>query len=173
MRIFSDLVWRHVPHGAHALHVGWVLRATGRWNRRGIYGCLYTALTAEGALAEYRKYSTLAHGTRGLDVRDLVSVRVNRIGPVLDVTDVEMRAEAGVDLRTLTSDDPDDLETCRAIADWARSDGYQGLLVPSAALPGAINLVIYIDGLASNVDLDEGPDRKVIENEMERDVDVQ
>ncbi|MGI9090143.1 MAG: RES family NAD+ phosphorylase [Gemmatimonadaceae bacterium] len=164
MRIFSGLVWRHVPHGANALHLGWILRAAGRWNRQGVYGCLYAALTPEGALAEYEKYTAHAHGRRRVDTRDLVSIRVNRIGPVLDLTDAQWRAEAGVDLHTLTDDEPDDLETCRTVADWARSGGYQGLLVPSAAQPGEANLIIYIDGPVGNIDLDEGPDRRIIES---------
>jgi RES domain-containing protein len=100
-----------------------------------------------------------------MDARDLVSVRVNRIGPVLDLTNVEVRSDAGVDLQTLTSDEPDDLETCRTIADWARSEGYQGLLGPSAVRPDEVNLIIYIDGPVHNVDLDEGPDRRLIEAE--------
>lgn len=163
MRIFSGLVWRHVPRAANPLHVSWILRATGRWNRQGVYGCLYTALAPEGALAEYRKYNSLSHGAGRFAARDLVSIRVNRIGPVLNLTEAEGRAKAGVDLRTLTSDEPDDIETCRTIADWARSEGYQGLLVPSAAQSGNANLIIYIDGPAGNIDLDEGSDRSAIE----------
>jgi RES domain-containing protein len=160
--IFSGLVWRHVPRGANALHLGWILRAAGRWNRQGVYGCLYTTLSPDGALAEYRKYIACAHASRRIDARDLVSIRVNRIGPVLDLMDDEGRMAAGVELHTLTSDEHDDVESCRTIADWARSEGYQGLLVPSAALAGETNLVIYIDGAVSNIDLDDGPDRMAI-----------
>lgn len=162
MRIFSGVVWRHVPRGANALHLGWILRAAGRWNRQGGYGCLYTALTHEGALAEYRKTLSRARIPSGVIARDLVSIRVNRVGPVLDLLDDDVRSALRVDLRTLTGDEPDDLETCRAIADWARSEGNAALLVPSAALPGASNLVIYVDAPARNLDLEEGPDRQPI-----------
>ena len=77
-------MWRHVPKGAHPLHVGKIFKyAHGRWNRRGQYGCLYTALTADGATAEYEKLLAV-NGYTG--PRDLVSIRVARLRPVLDLT---------------------------------------------------------------------------------------
>jgi RES domain-containing protein len=161
--IFSGLVWRHVPRGAHALHVGWILRATGRWNRRGAYGCLYTALTAQGAVAEYRRYAARVGSAAAVRTRDLVSIRVNRLGPVLDLTDAVVRAKVGIAASALTGDDTEDLTTCLAIADWARAERYQGLLTPSAADARQTNLIIYVDGPAGNVDLDEGPDRLPID----------
>ena len=115
-------------------------------------------------MAEYRKYTAGAHASRRIDMRDLVSVRVNRIGPVFDLMNEEQRSAAGVALHTLTSDEPDDLETCRTVADWARSEGHQGLLVPSAVRSDETNLTIYIDGPVSNIDIDEGPDRTIIES---------
>ena len=159
MDIFSGLVWRHVPRGANALHIGWILRATGRWNRRGVYGCVYTALTAGGAVAEYRRYAARVGSASGAGARDLVSIRVNRLGPVLDLTHAATRARVGVTASALTGDGADDLTTCRAVADWARAERYQGLLTPSAADVRSTNLIIYVDGPAGNVDLDEGPDR--------------
>lgn len=163
MRIFSGIVWRHVPRGANPLHLGWILRAAGRWNRQGVYGSLYTALTPDGALAEYRKYLSLARVPSGISARDLVSIRVNRAGPVLDLLDDDVRSALGVDLKTLAGDEPDNLETCRAIADWARSEGNTALLVPSATLVGASNLVIYVDAPARNLDIEDGPDRLPIQ----------
>ena len=94
-----------------------------------------------------------------------MSIRVNRVGPVLDLLDEDVRSALHVDVRTLTGDDPDDLETCRAIADWARSEGNSALLVPSAALPAAGNLVVYVDAPARNIDLEDGPDRRPIDSE--------
>ena len=156
---FRGLVSRHVPRGAHPLHVGFILKASGRWNRQGRYGCLYTALSQEGAVAEYHKYLTRAALPTSPSPRDLVSIQVKRIEPVLDLTDNEERTRVGVTRKTLTGDEPDDLEACLALADWARSQGYQGLLMPSAAAPGEANLIIYIDGPVANLDFTDGPDR--------------
>jgi RES domain-containing protein len=161
VKIFSGLVWRHVPRGAHALHIGWILRAAGRWNRQGVYGALYTALTREGALAEYQKLLRLDL-IPSMHKRDLVSIRVNRIGPVLDLTASDTQKALDVTVAVLTGDDTEHIETCRAIADWARGERYVGILTPSATLAGYSNLVIYVDGTARNIDLDVGVDREPI-----------
>ena len=155
---FAFKVWRHVPAGAQVLHVGFILRAGGRWNRRGRYGALYTALKREGALAEYRKY----FGQRGMAdrpkaPRDLVSVEVD-LDPVVDLTDP---GNGIVDPKApfLTGDSPQDYEKCQALADDLRAAGYVGMIVPSAAAPGEKNLVVYIDGPAQQIALDDGGDR--------------
>ncbi len=160
--IFRGLVWRHVPRGAHPLHVGFILKASGRWNRQGRYGCLYTALTREGAIAEYRKYLARAGLLASPRPRDLVSIEVRRVEPVLNLTEDHEQTRLSVTEEILTGDQPEDLQTCLALADWSRSEGYQGLLVPSSAAAGEVNLIIYIDGPAANLDFTDGPDRTPI-----------
>ena len=83
---FDGYVWRIVPAGAFALHVGYILKSRGRWNREGVYGCLYTALSEDGALGEAAKYLRRAGiAPRFSPPRDLVSLRVH-VGRVLDLT---------------------------------------------------------------------------------------
>ena len=156
---FEGLVWRHVPRGANALHIGFILLARGRWNRHDEYGCLYTSLSREGAAAEYAKEL----GRIGVEAsadkpKDLVSLNVT-VARVLDLTDARQRDRFGVSLETLIGDVDDDVESCRIVADLARLAGYDAIPSPSAALGGARNLNLHVDGRADHLRLMEGPDR--------------
>lgn len=154
---FEGIVWRHVPVGAHPLHVGFILKAEGRWNRAGEYGCLYTSLSREGARAEYEKYLARLNVPHGLNPRELVTIRV-AVEPVTDLTDGRS-SPLPVDAPFLTGDDARDIEACRSLADYLRSRGVVALITPSAALLGEKNLVIYVDGPSRQIDLAAGPDR--------------
>ena len=168
MSVFSGVVWRHVPVGAEPLHIGKLFRlSSGRWNRQGEYACLYTALTRAGALAELERMRASAGSA--VAARDLVSIQVGRLEPVLDLTvpatyhAVAEAAGERPDAALLTEDGAAAYEHCRRLADVARARGNTALLVPSAAAPGERNLVIYFDVVApKHVDIDNGPDRETI-----------
>lgn len=139
----------------------------GRWNRRGEYACLYTALSRTGALAELEK-ARLQYGTI-LGDRDLVSIRINALEPVLDLTDpanyraLAIEAGENPDPALMTIDGDSAYEHCRRLAGAARVRGCTALLVPSAARRGERNLVIYFDVVApKHVDIEDGPDREQV-----------
>lgn len=156
---YEGKVWRHLPPGTFGLHVGRILRADGRWNRPGIYGCLYAALSKKGAIAEFQKL--LDRFDDLPKTRDIVSIKVE-LDPVVDLTDP---ATSPIPPATafLTGDTDHDIEQCRKLADELRSFGYVGILAHSAAARGEKNLMIYIDGPASSVMLEDGGDRIPIE----------
>ena len=136
------------------MNAHFIIHAAGRWNRPGVYGCLYTALTREGALVEYERYLQRAALT-GLKSRELVTIEVT-VDPVLDLTDPAVRQELGVGLETLTGDGEADFEACRDIADWARANSYRAILAPSAATGGERILAIYLEGSPKRLRMNEG-----------------
>lgn len=117
--------------------------------------CLYTALDPRGAIAEFEKhYAEYAAPAE----RDLVSVDV-QVSPVLDLTNPTVRSRLGVDQQTLVGDTATDLAKCRAMAKRWVGNGGAAILAPSAALPGAVNLLIYLESTAGIATLNNGPDR--------------
>lgn len=157
---FAGLAWCHVAADSHPLHLARILRAEGRWNDPRRFGALYLCTGREGAVAEYRK--AVERGEIG-EAHHLASVRVNGVRPVADL----LATPSGlpeIDRAMLTDDGPAAMRYCRQLARAARRAGYGGLLVPSAALEGATNLVIYLDVVPPpQVDLVDGPDRIPLE----------
>jgi RES domain-containing protein len=125
----SRLVWRHVPAGAEPLHFGWMQRARGRWNtQRPRLTCLYTAHSADGALAEFEKLAAETVFARA--PRDLVSIRVT-VQPVLDLTEPVVQMLFGITPAQMAGSDSTDLAACRRAAQTAFASGYR----PSAPPP--------------------------------------
>ncbi|MEW5928648.1 MAG: RES family NAD+ phosphorylase [Gemmatimonadota bacterium] len=161
-------MWRYIPRDADPLHAGYIVEAGGRWNRKRRYGCLYTALSMEGAVAEYDK----AVGAWGIDEpRDLVSLEV-RVAPVRDLTTEMAKWALGFRIDELTADGEQPLEHCRRLADQTLARGYNAILAPSAARAGELNLMIYLRG---DLTLRHGPDRRALnygyDRLTEQDVD--
>jgi RES domain-containing protein len=157
--IFTGLTWCHVPADSHPLHLARVLRADGRWNDPGQFGALYLCTEEEGALAEYQKALETGE-TEGEHY--LATVLVKQCHPVANLVSRTAPFHE-VDHQLLTRDDAAAVAYCRQLAGRARREGYGGLLVPSAALPGAINLVVYLDVVPPpQLDLVDGPHRRTL-----------
>lgn len=157
---WSGRVWRYVPKDAFALHFGYVLKARGRWNRAGQYGCLYLAMSQAGALAEHHKYADEA-ALSGLPFgpHELVSIDLTILNAALDLTDPSIQRTFGVTTAQLRADGPAAYELCCSIADIARAQGVFVLFVPSAPLAGATNIIVYQEVPPANCQLKVGPDR--------------
>lgn len=136
--------------------MGYLLQADGRWNRYGEYGCLYTALSQKGATTEYEKMLRQLGISPAEDAeRDLVSIDVD-VAHVFDLTAPSVINKLGIDWPMITSDSAESIELCRTLADYARAYGNNAIMSPSAAAPGEVNLSIYVDGTASDVNLRDG-----------------
>jgi hypothetical protein len=114
-------------------------------------------MSRAGAVAEWRRYVERAGPGADRRRRDVVSIAV-RVRPVADLTDHTFRRRFGVALTQLMGDESD-WEACRTLADVLRAERYRALHVPSAALAGAANLIVYLEGAAGDLLLDEGGDR--------------
>jgi RES domain-containing protein len=116
----------------------------GRYHRVGGSGAWYASLTERGAWAElFRHWSQ--HEISPFEVRRRVGrARVTSL-VVLDLTDPAIRSQLGVTEEGLAQGD---WTTCQALADQARSAGFEGILAPSGALAGERTLVVFPDGMA-------------------------
>ncbi len=122
---------------------------------------LYTSLAQKGAIAELEKALLRPKSKKFRHRnRNLVSILVD-LDPVIDLTDRKTNPVSPT-APFLTGDDSKDYEACWALADLLRAEGYVAILSPSAPLRGEKNLNIYIDGIAGNINLRDGGDRKPI-----------
>jgi filamentous hemagglutinin len=122
------------------------LRAGGRFNPPNEFGALYTSLEAATAAQEVAKGLRL----RGIDPEQFLEgaywiyeLEVE-LEAVLDLTNPDVLQKGGIHQDSLTGTD---VNATRGIAAQAREQGYEALLVPSAAAPDSKNLVIFLDKL--------------------------
>lgn len=122
-------------------------RYGGRWNPPGSFKVVYLSFTPETAIAE-----ALATNRRGglPDSEGLplvvTGVRVE-LARVLDITSKNVEAAIGLTKEELTiapyDQSPIEIPS-QAIGRLCRAEGCQGVLVPSAALPGSVNIVVFL-----------------------------
>ncbi len=139
--------WAHQPtSGAGAAKNG------GRLNRPGIEA-LYLSRELETAVAEYRQLSSL------LPPATVVTYRAT-LGKVIDFSGGFSRAwdpiweDLGCDWRALAFKDKVEPPSW-VIGDMCLEAGAQGILFPSSALPGGVNLVVFNSAVRAGTDLVE------------------
>ncbi len=113
---------------------------TLRWNRAGTSPTQYLSLTTDGAWAELIR----AEGLRTIGELRLVSMpmwvlRV-RERHLADYSTFEKAEAAGFPPEALVEED---YERCEVEADRLRVANFRGVIAPSAALPGAVNLTLF------------------------------
>lgn len=142
----SSVVFRIVREGLDPLGTTGSLKAGGRYNPPNEFGVLYTSLAAATAAEEVAKGLQL----RGVDPGKfpegaywIYELELN-LENVLDLTETDVLRRSGMSSASLLGSN---VNWTRDIAREARGLGYQGMLVPSAATPGAKNLVVFLDKL--------------------------
>jgi RES domain-containing protein len=115
-------------------------RRNGRWNI-AYDGCTqYMCLDSEAPLAEMLRGEDLTTESMVKSYRvQLWQLRVAE-GAIVDYSTFEKAEKAGFDADALVEDDH---ERCQAEAKRLKSLGARGLLSPSAALPGSVNLTLF------------------------------
>jgi RES domain-containing protein len=138
-------VWRVARRGRDPLR-GAI--ANGRWNAIGEFEVLYTALNAEGALAEVGYRLTLEPVWPSQIKHDLHALRI-RAGRLLKFDGLKALAGLGVDVEKFGSFD---YEATQAIAAAAHFLEFEGLIVPSARFEGS-NAVLFLDRMQTQPEL--------------------
>jgi len=115
-------------------------RRNGRWNIAGGEPTQYMALDAEAPFAEILRHEDLQ--TEEAASHYSATIWQLRIDSdlIVDYQTFELADSAGFDAEALVHDDH---ERCQAEAQWLISQGARGVLSPSAALPGSINLALF------------------------------
>lgn len=103
-----------------------------RYSKPGV-GAVYAATSPETALKEVMHYGV------DMNMRVLVT-RTYKLRNALDLTNPKTREMLGVTLEEITGDSYD---LTHKLGDFARQNGYDGMVVPSARNAGGVNIVVF------------------------------
>jgi hypothetical protein len=111
-----------------------------RWNRSRQDATQYTSLSPEGSWAELIRAERLL-STEELRLVSMTMwvLRVHETN-LADYSTLQKASDAGFPPEALVSED---YERCQVEAERLRRCGFRGVLAPSAALPGAVNLTLF------------------------------
>jgi len=119
---------------------------SGRWHRTGDGPIQYLSTTVEGAWSELIRAEGLQSESEVAFVRMPMWVAELQIERLADYSAFEIAEEAGFPPEALVDDD---YTRCQDEGLRLRSEGFQGVLAPSAALSEAMNLTIFGPRIAS------------------------
>ena len=112
----------------------------GRWHAQGEGPAQYLTMTADGAWAELIRAEELSSEEAISLVRlNMWTVEVS-CNMILDLSTFERAEEAGFSAEALIDDD---YSRCQQEGTRLRELNYAGVLAPSAALPGEVNLTLF------------------------------
>lgn len=113
---------------------------SGRWHRSGDGPTQYLSLSTDGAWAELIRNEEL----RAEDEVAMVSVSMWAVllegGVIADYSTFEKAERAGFGPAALVAED---YEQCQAEGARLRKAGFSGVIAPSAALPGTLNVTLF------------------------------
>lgn len=115
-------------------------RRDGRWNRAGTYCAQYCCLDAEAPFAELLRHEDLKTEASAAHYSTTIWQLKVDDGAIVNYSTLERAAAAGFPPEALLEDD---LERSQDEAVWLMDRGAQGILSPSAALPGSLNLTLF------------------------------
>lgn len=118
-------------------------RSEGRFHRYVGRGVWYASDQEQAAWAELFRHF-LDEGVDPFEVLRRVGAADIDDLEVLDLTDEAVRQRLGIDSDDLIGDD---YSTTQALAEAARTAGFEGVLAPSAAFPGRRTLVVFDVGM--------------------------
>lgn len=131
-----DPHWPPLYRGAGETHPS---QESGRWHRQGEGYAQYMSLDPQAAWAEFvRREEIRDEERRRAAHRNVWRVTVEET-EIADLSSFERFASCGLDPEVAIGP----WRSSHALADELRGAGYRGLLAPSAALPGAVNLTVF------------------------------
>ena len=112
----------------------------GRWHLPADGPTQYLSLSPEGAWAELIRREDLHTEGEVVEVRTKLWIAELNAGNLADYGNFETARVAGFDAGALVDDD---YSRCQQEGARLRSLGYGGVVAPSAALPGALNVTLF------------------------------
>src|ERR1700730_11902470 len=115
-------------------------RRNGRWNIAGGEPTQYMALDAEAPFAELLRHEDLRSEEEASHYSSTIWQLEIESDLIVDYRTFELAEAGGFEVEALVHDDH---ERCQAEAQWLIGQGARGVLSPSAALPGSVNLTLF------------------------------